>query len=272
METHENWEIIEAVIATSPRVLLYGLPGTGKTYAAARHKVTDTTVYQVTLTEETPMAELRGHFLPKGSEMVWMDGPGIRAWREGARLVINEIDHASGDVLSFLLALLDDPEFAEFTLPTSELVRPAEGFHVVATMNGQPYDLPLPLQDRFPVTIEILDVNPEAIAALPEDLRVPAKTGALVADQDRRLSVRMWTEFASLRLKLAASQGSEDAGWTMAAKAIFGERWNEALRAIKFNEYTDTSADESDDIYADEPEDSEGDCTCDECTEARASA
>lgn len=241
METHENWEIIKAVIATSRRVLLYGLPGTGKTFIAARYEVEDTIVYQQTLTEESPMAELRGHFLPKGSEMVWMDGPGIRAWREGARLVINEIDHASGDVLSFLLALLDDPEFAEFTLPTGELVRPAEGFHVVATMNGQPYDLPLPLQDRFPVTIEILDVNPEAIEALPEDLRVPAQTGALVVDQDRRLSVRMWTEFASLRLKLAALADDEAQGYEMAAKAIFGDRWKEALRAIKFNEYAEAS-------------------------------
>lgn len=242
MAKNENWSIIDAVIATSRRVLLFGPPGTGKTYAAARRNVAkDQSIYQITMTEETPAAEIRGHFLPKGSEMVWMDGPAIRAWREGSRLVINEIDRASADSLSLLYAILDDPEFAELTLPTGEIVRPAEGFHVVATMNGQPYELPLALQDRFPVTIEVMDVNPEAIKALPEDLRVPARESALVSDQDRRLSVRMWMEFASLRSKLNRQYSSKEKGTTMAAKAVFGARWGEALRAIKFNEYEESA-------------------------------
>ena len=241
MSTHNNWAIIDAVIATSRRVLLFGLPGTGKTYAAARRNVTDDqAVYQVTMTEETPAAEIRGHFLPKGGEMIWMDGPAIRAWREGARLVINEIDRASADSLSLLYAILDDPEFAELTLPTGEVVRPAEGFHVVATMNGTPHDLPLALQDRFPVTIEVLDVNPQAIEALPDDLRVAAKEGALVPDESRRLSVRLWAEFASLRLKLGSQHG-QGPGTEMAAQAIFGDRWSEALKAISFNEWSEAS-------------------------------
>jgi hypothetical protein len=242
MDTKENWSIIDAVIATSRRVLLYGLPGTGKTYAAARRNVKEgQRVYQVTMTPETPAAEIRGHYLPKGDEMVWADGPGIRAWREGARLVINEMDRASDDIMSLMYAILDDPEFAELTLPTGEVVRPAEGFHVVATMNGQPYELPLALQDRFPVTIEVINVNPEAIEALPEDLRVPARESALVANEDRRLSIRMWMEFASLRPKLNSKYRSKDKGTKVAAKAIFGERWEEALRAVKFNEYTEAS-------------------------------
>lgn len=240
--THENWSIIDAVVAISRRVLLHGLPGTGKTYAAARRNVPDDTpVYQITMTEETPAAEIRGHFLPKGDEMVWMDGPAIRAWREGARLVINEIDRASADSLSLMYAILDDPEFAELTLPTGEVVRPSEGFHVVATMNGQPSDLPPALADRFPVTIEVTDVNPEAIEALPKDLQVAARETALIKDDARRLSVRMWMEFASLRPKLNQRLRSKEQGTVMAAKAVFGERYNEALRAIKFNEYEESA-------------------------------
>ena len=241
METHENWAIIDAVIAVSRRILLFGLPGTGKTYAAARRNVAEgQTVYQSTLTPETPAAEVRGHFLPKGDEFVWMDGPGIRAWREGARYVVNEIDKAGDDCLTFMNALLDDPEFAEMTLPTGEVVRPAKGFHVVATMNGTPLDLPVSLQDRFPVTIEVMDVNPEAIEALDEDLRIPAREGALVPNEERRLSIRQWMEFASLRLKLAPRGGNT--GTEVAAKAVFGNRWAEALRAIKFNEYAEDDA------------------------------
>jgi nitric oxide reductase NorQ protein len=233
----ENWTIIDAVIATSKRVLLHGLPGTGKTYAAARQnlKGNDQKVYQITMTEETPAAEIRGHFLPKGDEMVWMDGPAVRAWKEGARLVINEIDRASADSLSLLYAILDDPEFAEFTLPTGEIVRPKKGFHTVATMNGEPGELPLPLQDRFPVTIEVIALNPEALKALPQDLQQVAKESAFTKDENRRLSIRMWMEFATLRVKLAKSHGSVK-GPVLAAKAVFGKRWEEAIRAIELND------------------------------------
>ncbi len=237
----ENWVIIDAVIATSKRVLLHGLPGTGKTYAAARANLNDDNqkVYQITMTEETPAAEIRGHFLPKGEEMVWMDGPAVLAWKEGARLVINEIDRASADSLSLLYAILDDPEFAEFTLPTGEIVRPKKGFHTVATMNGEPQDLPLPLQDRFPVTIEVISLNPEAILALPEDLQKVAKDSAFVKDDNRRLSIRMWMEYATLRVKLAKSHGKAT-GPKLAAKAVFGNRWQEAIRAIELNNVEET--------------------------------
>lgn len=59
--------------------------------------------------------------------MVWNDGVAVQMWKEGGRLVINEIDHAGQDVSSILHALLDDVEFAEMTLPNEEkeIVRPA---------------------------------------------------------------------------------------------------------------------------------------------------
>lgn len=241
MGSHDCWEVAEAVMTVTPRVLLRGKPGTGKTYHAVHAGLgEDQKVYTVTMTEETPAAELRGHYVPKGDEFVWTDGPAILAWREGARLVINEIDRSSEDVLSLMYAILDDPDFAELTLPTGEKVKPKKGFQVIATMNGVPDDLPDALQDRLPVDIEITDVNPEAIKRLPEDLREPAKNTALAKTSERGISIRMWLEFASLREKLPELLQDDEAGLSIAAQAIFGEKANQAMTALSIS--TDASA------------------------------
>lgn len=243
MPSHDCWEVAEAIMGVSPRVLLRGKPGTGKTYHAVHSALRDgQKVYTITMTEETPAAELRGHYVPKGDEFVWQDGPAMLAWREGARLVINEIDRSSEDTWSLMYAILDDPDFAELTLPTGEKVRPAEGFQVIATMNGHPEDLPDALQDRLPVDIEITDVNPKALERLPEDLREPARNTALSKTQERGISIRMWLEFASLREKLPVKLNDEEAGLTLAAQAIFGDKANDALMALQ------VSADTSDPI------------------------
>ena len=229
MGKHDPWNVASAVMGVSRRVLMYGPPGTGKTFHAVNagweDQETAGTVYQVTMTDETPAAELRGHYIAKGSEWVWADGPAVKAWREGARFVINEIDRASEDALSFLYVIMDDPEFAHTTLPTGEVIKPKDGFQVIATMNGVPEDLPEALQDRFPVDIHIQDVHPKAIEQLPEDLRGPAKNTTLAREGGRRLSIRSWLEYAKLRTSFDDEM--------MAAKAIFGDRAEEALLALK---------------------------------------
>jgi len=218
------WEVAEAVLSVSRRVLLRGKPGSGKTFTAVHSGLReDQKVYQVTMTPETPMAELRGHFIAKGGDFVWHDGVAMRAWREGARLVVNEIDRAGEDVLSFLYAVLDDPEFAETTLPTGEVVRPKEGFQVVATMNGEPDDLPDALQDRLPVDIHIQQLHPDALKKLPDDLQDAAMNTAVHDNPERAISVRAWLEFAHLREKL---------GPETAAQAVFGPKAGAALTAL----------------------------------------
>lgn len=220
------WDVIESVTGVCDRVLLTGPPGTGKTFAALTLGVTPgQRVFALTCSEEMAAAELRGHYVPNGDRFVWQDGPAIAAWRCGGRLVINEVDKASGDAQTFLYAILDDRDSARLTLPTGEDVAPAAGFSVVATMNGDAeVDLPDALRDRFPVTIEVRAVHPNALAKLPADLRPAAERGVLAAESERRTSIRVWYVFAALRTAVGAET---------AAKACFGARAADVLNALK---------------------------------------
>jgi hypothetical protein len=122
----------------------------------------------------------------------------VRALREGALLVINEITHASDDVFSFLLPLLEYPETARVTLPSNETVRPAPGFHCIATDNTSPDELPPALRDRFDAVLELREPHPEALAQLSEPLREVARRG-FALDDARRLSLRGWLALDRLR-------------------------------------------------------------------------
>jgi MoxR-like ATPase len=219
-----TWPETEQVICRSRLTLLYGPPGTGKTTAAIRAG-SPSSVYNLTLTDETAAAEVRGHFIPRGGEFVWMDGPGMRAFRQGARLVLNEIDKASDDCLDYCHALLDDPGVAAITLPTGETVSPGEGYSVVLTMNGQPEDLPDAIADRLAVAIEVLEPHPAALARFSEPIQ-DAIRGTVAGDQNvgRRASLRAFNAYVDL----AAALGDD-----LAARAVFAERAEEVLSAIR---------------------------------------
>jgi DNA polymerase III delta prime subunit len=215
-----EWPEIESVVGSGAHVLLYGPPGTGKTRAA-----TSPESYSLTLTEETPAAELRGHYVPKGGEFQWQDGPAVKAWREGRRLVLNEIDRASGDALTFLLAALDDPEVARLTLPTGETIRPRPGYHAIATMNGDPdVSLPAPLLDRFSARIAVTDPHPGALARLNCEPLSNAIVATIGASSDRQVTVRQAWTF----LRLASRLGDR----SVAARAVWGERGTDVLNSL----------------------------------------
>jgi len=224
------WKLFDAIIGATPRVLLYGKPGTGKTYQANTTNLEGRETYNITLTQDSSASEVLGHYiLNEEGGMDWLDGVGIQAWKDGARLVINEIDHAGVDVQSFLHALLDDPEFAKFTLPNKnkEQVRPQPNFQVVATMNGVPEDLPEALLDRFPVRINIDKVHPKALESLPKKLR------AVYADyNDGDFSVRKWVALGQLMDK--------EVPLDYALQTIFPDNYDEIADALVVSHADDT--------------------------------
>lgn len=223
MAKFDCWNVAaQTVGASRGNTLLYGPPGTGKSYLAQTGAGDD--FYNITLTPETPAAELRGHYHPRGGEFVWQDGPIVAAMRRGCRVVLNEVDHAGGDTLSFLLAALDNRESCRITLPSGETIRPAAGFHAVATMNGKPADLHSALRDRFSAAVEIDAVNPSAVDALPEDLRNAARGTVSNFDDGERITLRAWLAFADLRGAI---------GEKVAAQAVFGRDWQAVLDSLK---------------------------------------
>ncbi len=230
------WKLANAVLGKSRRILLYGPPGTGKTYSAVKTNAPldmdgKPNVYQVTMTEDTASANLEGFYMPSADgSFKWNDGIAIQSWRNGGRLVINEIDHASPDAMTFLHAILDDQDIAMLTLnnDNKETVKPAEGFQVIATTNSPPESLPLALKDRFPVKINIDKIHPKAMDKFPAEWHTTIQDTTLIDDPEERISVRAWNEFFELQNK----------GFSIdvAGKLIFADKATDLLDAIHLSQ------------------------------------
>ncbi|HWD96063.1 MAG TPA: AAA family ATPase [Acidimicrobiales bacterium] len=214
------WRDFDDVVrAGIRRVLLYGPPGTGKTFAALHHGVADAPAERLICTEDLTSGEITGTWMPTGEQRFeWREGPAIRAWRgkngRGTRLVLDEVDRASGDALATLLAITDSPESALWRNPDSlEWVRPGREFSVVMTSNVDDLEeIPAALRDRFPVTVRVDRPHPHAVAQLSRDLRAPALAGSL-GPRDRRISIRSFYAFDELRTHHGAER---------AASLVFG--------------------------------------------------
>jgi MoxR-like ATPase len=226
------WQDVHDVLnAGVDRVIVYGPPGGGKTMAGLTMGNLGGSVHRLVCNEEMTSADVTGHYIPSADgSWSWRNGAVINAWMSGGRLVADEIDRASGDVLSLLLAMFDTPDSASWTNPaTGEVIRPKEGFSVVMTTNIEDMaDLPTALADRFPIRIRINEPHPAALMTLDEDVRVAASQ-SVDESPDRRISMRGWKEFCRLRKLLSDER---------AAELVFGSLARSVLNTIRVDSVT----------------------------------
>ena len=225
----ECWKALEDCLnAGIDRVILYGPSGIGKTYAGMTLGKVDAGAFRLVCTEDMTNMDVTGGFMPNGKGgFMWLDGSALKAWKgngtEGGRLIVDEVDKASGDVLATLLAMLDSPESASFEHPeTGEVIRPLGGFSAIMTTNIENMgELPTALADRFPIRIRINEPHPSALLRLSPDLR---KYAVRMADAgDDRISLRAFIALDKLR----ASVGME-----RACSLTFGDRSRQILDAL----------------------------------------
>lgn len=220
-----DWQRAEFAVKHSNRVLLYGLPGTGKTYFGLNAGLKGN-AYRLICTEEMTDADLIGCY-KQNSQGTWSfaEGVGIKAWREGARLVVDEINRMNGDVESRMMALIDSTASSSWQNPdTGEIVKPHADFSVVATMNGEPADLAPAILDRLIVRCEVNTPHPDAIAALPDYLRSLATKMTDPSTEDR-CSLRAFVDFNAM---YKASNNLDHS-----AQVVFPNNYQDMLAVLK---------------------------------------
>jgi MoxR-like ATPase len=135
-------ELVTAALAASRHVLLEGPPGTGKStlLRAIAERAGLDLVFVEGNAELTP-ARLAGHFDPARvltdgyAEDVFVDGPLLRALRDGGLLYVEEINRVPEETLNLLITVMSE---GELTVPRLGRVVAAPGFRMVAAMN--PFD------------------------------------------------------------------------------------------------------------------------------------
>jgi MoxR-like ATPase len=144
-------------------VFITGLSGNGKTtmveQVAAKLK---RDCIRVNISVETDEEDLIGGNTLQDGNVIYREGPVLTAMRRGAILLIDEIDRGSNKLMC-LQSVLEGKAY--FNKKTGEVIRPSQGFNVIATANtkGRGTEdgrfiaaqiLDEAFLERFPITVE----------------------------------------------------------------------------------------------------------------------
>ena len=126
---------VKAIIASNSFYPTYvtGLSCNGKTMMIEQACAKANKHYiRVQITPETDEDDLIGGFRLVNGETVFAEGPVIKAMKQGALLLIDELDRGSNKIMCLQGVLEGKPVLIK---KTGEIVTPAEGFNVMATAN-----------------------------------------------------------------------------------------------------------------------------------------
>ena len=200
-------DIVTRALECKMNVVLKGPPGVGKSfltrYLAAQ---TNRPLYRVTLSETTYREDLLGYVhLVSGQDgetvTSWVDGPLTRAAREGAILLLDEINAADANTVAALNAVVEQHETRSLTIPqTGEIIDPHEEFRVVATANPG-YQGTYQLNDAFEDRFRHIKLD-----YLPAELEVELVFDRTGLPQSRESDIERLVSFAG-RLRQAYMDG-----------------------------------------------------------------
>jgi MoxR-like ATPase len=204
-------EIAVATLTTDRALLLYGLPGTAKSWVSEHLSaaVSGDSTLIVQGTAGTSEESIRygwnyARLLAEGpSERALVETPVMRAMKDGKIVRIEELTRIGADVQDTLITIL-----SEKTLPVPELnmeVQAVKGFNVIATANNRDKgvnELSSALKRRFNTVIlpvpdsidEEIDIVKRRVESFEKVMELPAEPPAL---QEIRRIVTIFRELRS---------------------------------------------------------------------------
>lgn len=159
----EHYKAIATAVKENIACLLVGETGTGKTSVLREVAFLRKQPYvRINLTGYTSPDELIGSKSAQNGSTYFEEGVMIKAMREGALLVMDEINATPPDCLFALHSLLDDER--KVTLPNGVVVHPHPEFRFFATMNPD-YEgtksVNKALTDRFGIILNVKPLEPD---------------------------------------------------------------------------------------------------------------
>lgn len=220
-------DLLQTVINSKAagKVLLYGPPDTGKTTSAVNAaKAAGRPLYRLQCSCQQGIEDLLGTMELKAGETRFVPGPVPNALKSGGVLCLDEFDMRNPAQDSIYHSILDNSELASVTLPDGVVVPAAQGFTVIATMNGSPADLTPALLRRFDVCIYAGTPHPDALAELPEQVRLTLVQWAQAQPVPEFTGPRSVSAFRSAqRLVKLAGLSTEQAAEVVFGKAMAKE-------------------------------------------------
>jgi MoxR-like ATPase len=130
------WDARHVLGGLKPLVLV-GEAGCGKSAAwRAFCWRTNRPFYRVSLGVGTTQDDLIGRWCAKDGATVWVDGVVTRAAREGAVLILEEVDSPNDGITASMYSVLEPSGELLLKEKDGEIVHPADGFQVLGTANS----------------------------------------------------------------------------------------------------------------------------------------